>query len=139
MRTAVRLRKSHEFRDVRMRGRRVSDRLLTMGVAESEAGTTRFGLAVSKRVGGAVTRNRVKRRLRECLSSLETLPGYNVVVSARPTAAHADYHMLMSSLRRLAGQAGLLQPESASPAELTENGTVDGGASRRGDAKRKTN
>ena len=138
MRTAVRLRKSHEFQDVRKRGRRANDRLLTMGVVESEDGTTRFGFSVSKRVGGAVTRNRVKRRLRECLSSMEIHSGYNIVVSARPAAAQADYHMLMSSLRRLAGQAGVLQPESASPTEQTDNGTVNKGASRKGEAKRKT-
>ena len=117
MRNAVRLRKSREFRDVRKRGRRASDRFLTIGVVESEDETTRFGLAVSKRVGGAVTRNRVKRRLRECFSSLEILSGYNIVVSARPAAAQADYHMLMSSLRRLAGQAGVLQPQGANPTE----------------------
>ena len=138
MRSAVRLRKSHEFKEVRTRGRRASDRLLTLGAAQTEEHTSRFGLAVSKRVGGAVVRNRGKRRLRECLSSLEILPGHNVVVSARPAAAQADYHMLMCSLRRLAERARVLQPATVDSVTQTDNGTVNEGDSGKGFAERKT-
>ncbi|MBC8426769.1 ribonuclease P protein component [bacterium] len=138
MRSAVRLRKSQDFKDVRSCGRRASDRLLTLGIAPSDRETTRFGLSVSKRVGGAVTRNRVKRRLRECLSSLDIIPGHNLVVSARPAAAQADYHMLMSSLRRLAGQVGALRPDTAGLTEQSDNRTVNESASRKEALERKT-
>ncbi len=135
MRTAFRLRKSADFKDVRKRGRRMSDRLMILGsvpvVAPSVQGNedsageiTRFGLAVSKRVGNSVTRNKVKRRLREGLSALDILPGYNIVVSARPEAAQADYRMLSSSLRRLAGRAGVLQPDTVSPTSTSSISTV---------------
>ena len=124
MRNAARLRKSAEFRDVRKRGRRVSDSLMAFGSARSDNQISRYGLAVSKRVGGSVTRNKVKRRLRECFSSLEILPGYDIVVSARPAAAQADYHMLLSSLRRLAGRAGVLQPEETALGNNSQEGTV---------------
>ena len=116
MQTGARLRKRAEFLDVRERGRRVSDRLIVLGVVLSDGGATRFGLVVDKRVGGAVTRNRVKRRLRECLRSLEFAPGYNIVVSARPAAAEAGYHILLSSVRRLARRAGVVPPRAADPA-----------------------
>jgi len=124
MRTDTRLRKSAEFRDVRKRGRRVSDGLMSFGSARSDGEISRYGLAVSKRVGGSVTRNKVKRRLRECFSSLEILPGYDIVVSARPAAAQANYHMLLSSLRRLAGRAGVLQPPQMAPVNNSQEGTV---------------
>jgi ribonuclease P protein component len=98
---------------------------MTLGSARSDNEISRYGLAVSKRVGGSVTRNKVKRRLRECFSSLEILPGYDIVVSARPAAAQADYHMLLSSLRRLAGRAGVLQPEDTAPVNNSQEGTVN--------------
>ena len=124
MRTALTLRKSHEFTEVRRHGRRVNDSLLSLGAVESGELTTRFGLVVSKRVGGAVTRNGVKRRLRECISSLEFAPGYNIVVSARPATAGASYYMLMSSLKRLARQTGLLEPETLKSTELNDKGML---------------
>lgn len=115
MRRSASLQKSAEFGNVRKHGRRVGDGLIAFGVVRADGDTTRFGLAVSKRVGGSVTRNRVKRRLRECLTSLEIPAGYNIVVSARPAAAKADYHMLLSSVTRLARRAGVLLPEAATP------------------------
>lgn len=103
----------------------MSDGLMMFGSVPSDSEMTRVGLVVSKRVGGAVTRNRVKRRLRECFSSLAIQPGYDIVVSARPAAAHAEYHMLLSSLKRLAGRARVLQHDPADPAENTPESAVN--------------
>ncbi len=136
--TAARLRKSADFRDVRKRGRRVSDRLMTFDSAPSDGDATRFGLVVSKRVGGAVTRNKVKRRLRGALSSLDVLPGYDIVVSARPAAADADYHMLLSSLKRLAERAGVLKPDATDPVNDCVPGAVTRSAIHEGAPEGKT-
>ena len=125
MRNAARLRKSAQFRDVRKRGRRVSDGLMAFGSARSDIEISRYGLAVSKRVGGSVTRNKVKRRLRECFATLEILPGYDIVVSARPAAGQVNYQMLLSSLRRLAGRAGVLQSEEMGLVNNPREGTVN--------------
>ena len=86
----------------------MSDQLLVMGFSRSNGGRTRFGLAVSRRVGGAVVRNRVKRRLREAIRSLEFGDGWNVTVSAREHAATADYWRLRASVEALARRSGLL-------------------------------
>lgn len=69
----------------------------------------RIGFSVSKRVGGAVVRNRVKRRLREAvrvrLTSLT--PGWDIVVSARPAAASAPFETLDAEIGALLQRAGL--------------------------------
>jgi ribonuclease P protein component len=73
----------------------------------NESGTPRLGLSVSRRVGNAVTRNTVRRRLREVFhSTLPEIPGnLDLVVSARPAAAAATFRELneefVRSLRKL--------------------------------------
>ncbi len=73
----------------------------------NELGTPRLGLSVSRRVGNAVTRNAVRRRLREVFhSALPEIPGdLDLVVSARPAAAEATTRELseefVRSLRKL--------------------------------------
>ena len=79
-------------------------------------GKPRLGLSVSKKVGTAVRRNKVRRRLKEVFrSSTEGLPGdLDFVISARPAAAEATFEELneefLRSLRKVvksgAGEAG---------------------------------
>ena len=57
-------------------------------------------------------------------STSEFAPGYNIVVSARPATAGASYYMLMSSLKRLARQTGLLEPETLKSTELNDKGML---------------
>ncbi len=73
--------------------------------ADAEPGPAQVGFTVSKAVGNAVTRNRVKRRLRhltrEHLLALEGLPGRAaLVVRALPAAADASYAALGADLGR---------------------------------------
>lgn len=72
---------------------------------DSEPGPVQVGFTVSKAVGNAVARNRVKRRLRhltrEHLPALEGLPGRAaLVVRALPPAAEASYDVLGADLGR---------------------------------------
>ena len=77
----------------------------------NELGTPRLGLSVSRRVGNAVTRNAVRRRLREVFHSARPeIPGdLDLVVSARPAAAEATLRELseefVRSLRKF-GEGG---------------------------------
>lgn len=73
-------------------------------------GATRFGLVTSRRVGGAVVRNGVRRRLREICRLHRPLvrPGFLVVVSAKSAAAAAGYKELQDEWLLLARQLSIL-------------------------------
>lgn len=84
-----RLSRSAEFDRVFRQGRSRSNRVLVLyAFPRSEEGSPRLGVSVSRRVGGAVARNHVKRLLREAFElEAERLPaGQDVVVVARPEA-----------------------------------------------------
>ncbi len=83
-------------------------------------GKPRLGLSVSKKVGTAVKRNRVRRRLKEIFrSSTARLPGgLDFVISARPAAAEASFEELneefLRSLRKLGKDTVALEPGEGS-------------------------
>jgi ribonuclease P protein component len=62
---------------------------------------SRYGISVSRRVGNAVTRNHVKRRLRELLRVIALKPGWDLVFIARPSAAQSNFPRLADNLRSL--------------------------------------
>ena len=84
---ARRLRLNREFVRVRQEGRTIRGRLLMLGLLETE-GDFRVGFVTSKRIGGAVLRNRVRRRLREIVRrhQHEIRVGVWMVIVARPAA-----------------------------------------------------
>jgi ribonuclease P protein component len=93
MHRRYRLTRSHDFDAVYRRGRSVSTRFFVLYwfPREDAADEPRLGLAVPKRVGTAVARNRIKRRLREVWRSrLEAIPaGRDYVLVVRPGLAEA--------------------------------------------------
>lgn len=100
----------HRLRDGRdfaraVRGRRAGSTLLVVHTRArpDAAGDARVGFVVSKAVGGAVVRNRTKRRLRAAMAPIVShLPaGVDVVVRANPAAAAATYDDLERELGRL--------------------------------------
>lgn len=82
------LKKNRDFSQVYKRGKSRARFLFVVYVMPNDTGKNNFGLSVSKKVGNAVLRNRVKRLLRECLRLLDglILGGFNIVVIARPAA-----------------------------------------------------
>lgn len=90
-----------DFRRVLSDGRAFRPRWATIHVTpRSEASApSRLGLAVPSRVGGAVDRNRIKRRVRAAFRLAAPPTGLDVVVRARPDALRVDYQELEDSLR----------------------------------------
>jgi len=86
---------------------------------------TRIGFSVSRRVGGAVVRNRVKRRLREVIRRklARIAPGYDLVIIARPGAADARMETLEQDVEVLLARARLLIVDTAQYTQGTDRGT----------------
>jgi ribonuclease P protein component len=107
-----------DFEHLRTAGRTRSDALLRARVARTELPLTRFGLATGKDLGGAVVRNRVRRRLRAALRSFGPAlqPGWDVLIVAQPSAAAAPQAELDRSLARLLERGGVLLPGAGRPA-----------------------
>jgi len=101
-RKATRLTDSPEFEKVYRQGTAFRGKLFSVHAFPNELGTVRFGLSVSKKVGNAVTRNTVRRRLREVFrSALPKIPGeLDLVVSVRPPAAEASFGELEAEFAR---------------------------------------
>ena len=106
---------SSDFLRVKTDGEAQRGSLMILGVLqthEDEPRPFRAGFVTSKRIGGAVVRNRVRRRLREIVRQHQhTLrPGIWLVVIARPPAARAGYRQLEDEWLRLAKRAFILAP-----------------------------
>ena len=83
--------------------RRVHGAILLALVARGASPVSRVGLTVSRKVGGAVVRNRVKRWLREAVRAVGTPTGgpWDVVLVARADAANAGYTAVEAQVRHL--------------------------------------
>jgi ribonuclease P protein component len=107
MRREQHLRKSSDFTSAYREGGSFSSRLLVIRPRANGLPYNRFGFVTSRAVGGAVVRNRVRRRLREAVRSLSLVDGWDVVIIARRSAAEALYGQLRVSLASLLERAGI--------------------------------
>ncbi|MCD7858718.1 MAG: ribonuclease P protein component [Firmicutes bacterium] len=83
---------------------------LVLYARKNRLGINRVGLTTGKKLGHAVVRNRVRRRLREIyrLHEADFRPGYDIVVVARSRAVGASFEQLTHAYLSLAARAGLL-------------------------------
>ncbi|MBQ8555652.1 MAG: ribonuclease P protein component [Clostridia bacterium] len=114
MERRYRLQKNKAFQYVYHRGKSVTCRDLVMLQAKGRG--MKVGFSVSKKVGNAVTRNLVKRRLRECFRPYlgDAKNGLYVVV-ARPSAAQASFQSLQRDVRYLLRKLGAIPPKDKQP------------------------
>jgi ribonuclease P protein component len=88
-----------------------ADQLLTIRYRWTGLDQTRFGFAVSRRLGGAVIRNRLRRRLRESLRALAPFlaPGWDVLIVARSGLGLTGHRALTAAVESSLRRAGILQ------------------------------
>jgi ribonuclease P protein component len=88
--------------------------LLVGRFVRTDGDETRFGFATGRRLGGAVIRNRIRRRLREALRAMaaSVQPGWDVLIIARPAIVDADQDAVVGAVRRVLRSGGVLGGQS---------------------------
>ena len=119
MKKTVSLKENHIFRRLYQKGQSAVSPYLAIYIRRTGRSENRLGFTVSTKVGHAVVRNRVRRRLREIyrLHEENIAPGLDMVVVARVKAAHASYRQLDESFVRLCTKLGVWKRESAARGE----------------------
>ena len=113
MEHTIALKQNHEFRRLYHRGKSAVTPCLVLYCRKNKLGYSRLGITTGVKLGKAVYRNRVRRRIREAyrLHEEEFLPGYDMVVVARVRAVTARYQEVERSLLQLTDKLGLRRRE----------------------------
>ena len=101
MKKKYRIKKNEEFQEVFKRGKSYANRQFVVYIlVKEEQKHLRIGLSVSKKIGKAVTRNRIKRYIRQVFHELKPHLKANIdyVIIARKPAADMNYHEVKKSL-----------------------------------------
>ncbi len=103
-----RLTSTTEFRRVRRTGKSYAHPLVLLIASRSAGEQYRYGVTANRSVGGAVKRNRAKRRMRTALREFELNPGWDLILSARPGLGEAPWDELTRAIGNLLKKAGAI-------------------------------
>jgi ribonuclease P protein component len=95
-----RIRRRPEFQEIYERGARISGRFATIFVLPNQRAVGRLGIAATKKLGGAVVRNRAKRLIREVFRRNKIAAGFDVVVIPRRELLDATLTVLETDYRK---------------------------------------
>ena len=111
MKQAGTLKKNHEFRRLYQRGASAAGGSMVVYCRRNRLGRNRLGLTASVKIGGAVVRNRARRRLREVyrLASPRLSQGWDIILVARGRTLSAPWKELGDTFLRLSRKLGLLE------------------------------
>ena len=109
----VSLKENAAFRRLYHRGKTSGSRYLVIYCSKNRLGVNRFGMTVSTKLGHAVVRNRMRRRLREIcrLNQQQLKQGYDVVIVARSAAVEASFALLADNFLYLMDKLSLRREE----------------------------
>lgn len=127
MKRLYRVRENERFQEIRRQGRSYSNQMLVLCVLPNGLPYSRFGFSVSKRIGKAVQRNLIRRRIRESLRLRmdQILPGWDLVWIARTPIQRAEYGEINAACARLLWRASLLPKAHSSGVDSTAPGGSD--------------
>ena len=110
---AVTVKENYEFRRIYRKGKSAVSPQLVIYCQRNRRGHSRRGVSVRTKLGCAVVRTRVRRRIREIyrLNKAKMLPGYDLIVVARVRAVETDYQKLDRTYLRLLEQLDLLRED----------------------------
>ncbi len=114
MQRHLRLRQRSDFARLRTYGQRVRHHLVVMSYLANNLSHNRYGFIVGGRMGKAVQRNQIRRRMREAMRCYDSRIlcgrglGYDIVLVARKPLAQASFHEIYLVLGEMLQQAGLL-------------------------------
>jgi ribonuclease P protein component len=103
-RPTERIRRRADYERVYARGRRLHGRFLTLFALPTEHGIARLGVAATRKLGGAVRRNRAKRLVREMYRQHKPGPGLDVVIVPRKEALEQAFSVVVADYAGLVGR-----------------------------------
>ena len=108
------IKKNVEYKSVYNCNDSISDYNLVLFFKKNNLGFNRFGFTAAKKIKKAVTRNIIRRRLKEIvrLNEYKFKEGYDIVVMARVNASESDYKSLEKSFNKLMKRKNLLKGDS---------------------------
>ncbi|MFQ5611276.1 MAG: ribonuclease P protein component [Anaerolineae bacterium] len=111
MERRYRLRRNADFQRVRREGKAWSHRLIVLVSLPNHLANNRYGFVVSKRLGKAVRRNLIKRRMREVvrLHQEEISQGWDLVFIARQPTSISSFREIEQAIENLLRRSGLLE------------------------------
>ena len=117
MKSTTTVKKNYEFRRMYAKGKSGVSSCLVVYYRKNRLGHNRLGVTVSTKLGHAVVRNKLRRRLRAIyrIHESEFKPGFDIVVVCRAASVEASYRRLERDFLKLARRSGLLR-------ERTEEG-----------------
>lgn len=115
-RKSERIRKNSEF-TATMNGKRLSRDGLSLFYRKNEGNAFRIGISVGKKLGNAVKRNLLRRRLRDCIGRVlgDFSAGYDLVFVARPELSNGEFDRVLRAVTRVLERSDVLgrKPENS--------------------------
>jgi ribonuclease P protein component len=107
-----RLKKTGDFKKIYARGRSIADQHLVLYYYPNHLKDNRVGFSISKKLGKAVIRNKIKRRLKEIIRlNCNLSKGYDLIFVARRSVISLDYFKLQKTVINLFKKAGIWQEQ----------------------------
>lgn len=119
------IRRNSEFARCYARGKSYVHPQLVLYVLKNKSKRTRVGLTATKKIGGAVQRNRARRVMRAAIAEhLDyNIGGYDLIFVARAQTTRVKSTVLSKTVAKLFAQAGLPDKANAAPAPAAEEPT----------------
>lgn len=114
MKASVTVKENGTFRRIYRKGKSAVAPCMVVYCQKNRQGLSRLGVTVSTKLGGAVTRNRVRRQMREMyrLHKGEMRPGYDVIIVARSRSVHTPYRKMDGQYVALLEQLSLREEKA---------------------------